>query len=122
MSRWMMERALLSDPMRRICFKERRFPNQVGTLFRSVRLIQMAGVSQNSRTPRKGARMEKPAASYVAYVAARRQVADLPVDGPGSRTSHVVIDRIELAYYDSNREFLQPVYRFTAQVHHLTEK
>src|SRR5205814_1172468 len=116
-------------------------------------------------------RMEKPAASYVAYVAARRQVADLPVDGPGSRavvglgnggsvealtrvwksaktveqvrashdateiknemarqlepavkTSDVVIDRIELAYYDSNREFLQPVYRFTAQVHHLTEK
>ena len=120
----------------------------------------------------KGAtRPEKPAASYVVYVAARRYVADLPVDGPGSRalvaigegrsvqgltrvwksaktveqvrasrsdaeikeeitrqleptlkTSDVVVDHIELAYYDGNREFLQPVYRFTAQIHHLTEE
>jgi hypothetical protein len=34
--------------------------------------------------------------------------------------SDVTVDRIELAYYDANREFLQPVYRFTAQIHHLT--
>jgi hypothetical protein len=34
--------------------------------------------------------------------------------------SDVTVDRIELAYYDANGEFLQPVYRFTAQIHQIT--
>jgi hypothetical protein len=32
----------------------------------------------------------------------------------------VNVDRIELAYYDANQRYLQPVYRFTAQIHHIT--
>jgi len=35
-------------------------------------------------------------------------------------SADVTVDRIELAYYDSNNRFLQPVYRFTAQIHYLT--
>lgn len=34
------------------------------------------------------------------------------------KTSDVVVDRIDLAYYDGNRNFLQPVYRFTARISH----
>jgi len=112
---------------------------------------------------------EKPQAPYLVYVSARRMVADLPVDGPGSRATlavseggsvqgltrvwktaktaemvspslsaaqvrdqiarqlepasknaEVVVDSIELAYYDSNHEFLQPVYRFTARIRQRT--
>lgn len=108
---------------------------------------------------------EKPQAAYLVYVSARRSVAGLRVDGPGSRAllavgeggsiegltrvwksaktsetvrpalsaaqvqnliarqlagvaknSNVVVDSIELAYYDGNLEFLQPVYRFTARI------
>lgn len=36
-----------------------------------------------------------------------------------TRDSDVTVDRIELAYYDANKRFLQPVYRFTARIHHL---
>ena len=110
-------------------------------------------------------RVEKQPASYLAYLSARRLVAGLPVDGPGSRAllaigdggsvegltrawktaresemvsssrsaeqvrkeiarqlrralkrSDAVVDSIELAYYDGNRDYLQPVYRFTAHV------
>jgi hypothetical protein len=110
-------------------------------------------------------RAEKAQAPYLVYVSARRIVAGLPVDGPGSRAmlavgqggsvagltrvwksaktaemvrsslsadqvrnqiarqlvpasrnSDVVVDSIELAYYDGNHEFLQPVYRFTARI------
>ena len=39
---------------------------------------------------------------------------------PALVDSDVVVDRVELAYYDANGRFLQPVYRFTAQVHHIT--
>jgi len=39
---------------------------------------------------------------------------------PATASSEVTVDRIELAYYDGNRAFLQPVYRFTAQIHQLT--
>jgi len=35
------------------------------------------------------------------------------------KDSDVTVDRIELAYYDANKKFLQPVYRFTAQIHQL---
>jgi hypothetical protein len=38
---------------------------------------------------------------------------------PAIKTSDVVVDRIELAYYDGNRQYLQPVYRFSARIHHL---
>lgn len=34
------------------------------------------------------------------------------------KTSDVVVDHIELAYYDGNRDYLQPVYRFTARIRH----
>lgn len=37
---------------------------------------------------------------------------------PAAKQSVVEVDGIELAYYDGNRGFLQPVYRFTARVHH----
>jgi hypothetical protein len=37
------------------------------------------------------------------------------------KDSDVTVDRIELAYYDANKKFLQPVYRFTAQIHQLKE-
>src|SRR5579864_855212 len=39
---------------------------------------------------------------------------------PALVNADVTVDRIELAYYDSNNNYLQPVYRFTAQIHHLT--
>jgi hypothetical protein len=39
---------------------------------------------------------------------------------PALVNSDVTVDRIELAYYDANAKFLQPVYRFTAQIHHIT--
>jgi hypothetical protein len=39
---------------------------------------------------------------------------------PALVNSDVTIDRIELAYYDSNKQFIQPVFRFTARIHHLT--
>jgi hypothetical protein len=38
-----------------------------------------------ARDPNGNTRPEKPAAPYLVYVSARRIVADLPVDGPGSR-------------------------------------
>jgi hypothetical protein len=39
---------------------------------------------------------------------------------PALANSDVIVDRIELAYYDSNKAYIQPVYRFTAQIHHIT--
>ena len=115
--------------------------------------------------PNGTTRPEKPAAPYLVYVSARRTVAGLPVDGPGSRvllalgangavegltrvwksaknagtvqpllagsqvqdaiakqlelalrSSDVIVDHISLAYYDGNRDFLQPVYRYTARI------
>jgi hypothetical protein len=39
---------------------------------------------------------------------------------PAITNSEVTVDRIELAYFDANGKFLQPVYRFTAQIHQLT--
>jgi hypothetical protein len=36
------------------------------------------------------------------------------------KTSDIVVDGIGLAYYDGNRKFLQPVYRFTARIRHET--
>jgi Family of unknown function (DUF6345) len=39
---------------------------------------------------------------------------------PAIANSEVIVDRIELAYYDGNGTYLQPVYRFTAQIHQLT--
>jgi hypothetical protein len=36
---------------------------------------------------------------------------------PAIANSEVTVDRIELAYYDGNGTYLQPVYRFTAQIH-----
>jgi len=38
---------------------------------------------------------------------------------PALRTSDVTVNSITLAYYDGNQNFLQPVYRFTAQIHHV---
>jgi hypothetical protein len=38
---------------------------------------------------------------------------------PSARTSEVEVRSVEVAYYDGNRDFLQPVYRFTAKVSHL---
>lgn len=130
---------------------------------------QMLNGATLVRGPNGGARTEKPQAPYLVYVSARRLVAGLRVDGPGSRaqlaiaaggsvegltrvwksaktadmvrpslsavqvrdqiarqlervstTSDVVVDSIELAYYDGNREYLQPVYRFTAHIRQRT--
>jgi len=39
---------------------------------------------------------------------------------PAAKTSEVVVDSIRVAYYDGNRKYLQPVYRFTARIHQLT--
>src|SRR5579885_822999 len=39
--------------------------------------------------------------------------------GPASRNSDVEVNNVEIAYYDGNRDYLQPVYRFTARVRHL---
>jgi hypothetical protein len=39
---------------------------------------------------------------------------------PAIENSEVTVNLIEIAYYDANRNFLQPVYRFTAQIHQLT--
>jgi hypothetical protein len=39
---------------------------------------------------------------------------------PSIENSEVTVTEIELAYYDANREFLQPVYRFTARIHQIT--
>lgn len=39
---------------------------------------------------------------------------------PALRNSDIVVDRIELAYYDGNKAYLQPVFRFTARIHHIT--
>ena len=36
---------------------------------------------------------------------------------PGD-TSQIDVNHIELAYYDANNQYLQPVYRFTATIHH----
>lgn len=38
---------------------------------------------------------------------------------PLARRSEVTVNSVKLAYYDGNREYLQPVYRFTARVHAL---
>jgi hypothetical protein len=37
---------------------------------------------------------------------------------PLARNSEVVVRGVKLAYCDRNRDYLQPVYRFTAQIHH----
>jgi hypothetical protein len=34
------------------------------------------------------------------------------------KLSPVTVDHIELVYYDGNKDFLQPVYRFRATIHH----
>ena len=34
----------------------------------------------------------------------------------------MVVEEIKLAYYDANQNYLQPVYRFTARIHHLTKE
>jgi hypothetical protein len=39
---------------------------------------------------------------------------------PSIENSEVTVNGIELAYYDANREFLRPVYRFTARIHQIT--
>jgi hypothetical protein len=38
---------------------------------------------------------------------------------PSARNANVEVNNVELAYYDGNRDYLQPVYRFTARISHL---
>ncbi|MBZ5538772.1 MAG: DUF6345 domain-containing protein [Acidobacteriia bacterium] len=38
---------------------------------------------------------------------------------PASRFNEVTVMNVEIAYYDGNRNYLQPVYRFTAHIHEL---
>ncbi len=38
---------------------------------------------------------------------------------PLAKQSEVVVRGVKLAYFDGNHEYIQPVYRFTARVHHL---
>lgn len=40
---------------------------------------------------------------------------------PMSRTSDVEVLNTDIAYYDGNRNYLQPVYRFTARIHERTK-
>jgi uncharacterized protein DUF6345 len=38
---------------------------------------------------------------------------------PSARNANVEVNEVELAYYDGNQDYLQPVYRFTAKISHL---
>jgi hypothetical protein len=40
---------------------------------------------------------------------------------PALRTSDIVVDSISLAYYDANQKVIQPVYRFTARIRHVSK-
>jgi hypothetical protein len=37
---------------------------------------------------------------------------------PARRTANVEVQGVQLAYYDNNADYLQPVYRFTARIHY----
>src|SRR5260370_12423903 len=49
----------------------------------------------------------------------REQVAEAILDQlrPLAKTAEVEVLNTEVAYYDGNRDYLQPVYRFTARLH-----
>lgn len=38
---------------------------------------------------------------------------------PASRFAEVTVMNVEIAYYDGNRDYIQPVYRFTARIHEM---
>ena len=60
----------------------------------------------------------------VSETRSREQIAEaiLAQLRPATKSAEVEVLNVEIAYYDGNRDYLQPVYRFTARIHELASK